>query len=48
MTLPINCHIKTIAFDENYQPAKDTRLTTNFPILPVGNTASKTYAIPCK
>ena len=30
MTLPIDCHIKTIAFDENYQPAKDTRLTTNF------------------
>lgn len=30
MTPPITCRITTLAFDENYQPSKDTRLTTNF------------------
>ena len=30
MTSPIRCRINTLKFDEHYQPAKDTRLTTNF------------------
>lgn len=30
MTKPFQCTIKRIRFDENYQPADSTRLTTNF------------------
>ncbi len=30
MTKPFTCSIKRIRFDENYEPANNTRLTTNF------------------
>ncbi|PJG86531.1 DUF1852 domain-containing protein [Conservatibacter flavescens] len=30
MTTPFRCSIKTLRFDENYEPAQSTRLTTNF------------------
>ena len=30
MTKPFTCSIKRIRFDENYEPANSTRLTTNF------------------
>lgn len=32
MTKPFTCSIKRIRFDENYEPANNTRLTTNLQI----------------
>lgn len=39
--------IKSLSFDENYRPADNTRITTNFANWPGAKAARKTCATRC-